>query len=238
MTRKPRTSPLDTVTGRPPLHAIPTLRPSGEVPEDRASNWIPLQQAVETLATVLPSPKAALDQIMLAVMLDELPASCRLLVYERADDQAEHQARHPWPDRSAKIGAQLLAARNLQAGLTVSPASGNITWADVTGGWPVQAIMFQAHVDADVLLDIFRREVPDLPERRTKPFDGRTTWEEIVAWYQERVKTAPPRGYTRAEDDAAASAVGIIRERVREARNQYKPAHWSAGGSPGKLGKT
>lgn len=233
MTRKPLTSPIDIVAGRPILHAPPTLRPSGEVPEDRISRWIPLQQAVDTLATVLPSPKAALDQIILAVMLDELPASCRLLVYERADDQAEHQARHHWPDSSAKLGAQLLAARSPRAGLTVSPASGNITWADVTGEWPVQAIMFQTHVNADALLDIFRREVPDMPERRTKPFDGKSTWEEHEAWYRARVESAGPRGYTRGEDEEAGRVVGIGRDRVRELRNDLKPDHWSKGGKPG-----
>lgn len=53
---------------------------------------------------------------------------------------------------------------------------------------------------------------------------------DVTAWYVKRVAAAPSIGYTREEDELAAKAVGIGRDRLRGLRSDHAPAHWSADG--------
>jgi len=64
------------------------------------------------------------------------------------------------------------------------------------------------------------------------PFDRSSPWSEISAWYLRYIADAPEEGYTREEDERAGRALGIGRDRMRELRREYKPAHWSDGGRP------
>lgn len=61
-------------------------------------------------------------------------------------------------------------------------------------------------------------------------FNRNSGWGDISAWYLDRIKAAPVSGFTRSEDEAAAKAVGISRDRWRELRKAHAPIHWGESG--------
>lgn len=225
------------MTLRPASILPPTARPTGEVSVDDKTDWIALRDALAIVMTIMPDRRTAERWLMQHAMLGEVPISCRTLRYERADAGPRTHQQYQYPGADARLAEQLLTAHgDPRARFRCNAIEGTITWADVGGAYAVNAIMLEAQVGRDAILERFAERVSAQGHTPRKPYNGHSAWEDLVAWYKARIEGAGPAGYTRAEDEEAGKVVGIGRDRVRELRNELKPESWPQSGAPSKHG--